>query len=64
MLVDGKFVAEETFVKPGNYELSIPPVEGGEGVTVTLRVDQVFSVPPDQRKLGMVVSGIGFRPRP
>jgi hypothetical protein len=64
MLVDGKLAAEQTFTGPGSYTLSIPPVEGGEGVTVTLRVDQTFSVPPDQRKLGIVVSGIGFRPRP
>jgi hypothetical protein len=61
MFVDGQPAAAETFPRPGNYSLSIPPSSGAEGVTVTLKVDRTFNVPPDKRNLGMLVNGVGYR---
>jgi len=40
--------------------LAVPLGEGPDAVTVTLRVDQTFSVAGDMRKLGVVVAKIGF----
>ena len=61
MVVDGKQAAEQTFPAPGAYTLAAVIGQGPEAVTVTLRVDQTFSVPGDLRKLGVVVAKIGFR---
>ncbi len=62
LLVDGRQVAEETFPAPGSYALSVPAPGGGPTITVTLAVDQTFSVPGDGRQLGILVTGIGFKP--
>ncbi len=59
LMVDGTAVAERTFPGPGVYALSAV-VPGSENVTVTLAVDQTFSVPGDGRQLGVLVQGIGF----
>jgi hypothetical protein len=32
----------------------------GDSVTVTVRVDETHRVPPDQRDLGVVITGLGF----
>jgi hypothetical protein len=63
MLVNGQLVAEETFAKPGEYVISVPPDASlkGEALTVTLTIDATFSVPTDRRRLGMVIVGVGFR---
>jgi hypothetical protein len=65
MLVDGRRVAEATYPAPGSYSLDVALSQtapgGPERTTVTLKVDKTFSVPGDQRKLGMIVTGIGFR---
>jgi dolichyl-phosphate-mannose-protein mannosyltransferase len=61
MLVDGLRVAEVTYAAPGSYSLDVPMAAGPERTTVTLTVDKTFSVPGDQRRLGAIVSGIGFR---
>jgi len=61
MFVDGALVAEDTFGSPGSFVIQIPPFVAGPSVTVTLTVDQTFSTPEDRRKLGVIVSGIGFR---
>jgi hypothetical protein len=60
--VDGKFVAEQTFSGPGVYSLTAPVSGDSASVTVTLAVDKTFSVPGDGRSLGILVSGIGFKP--
>ena len=62
MLIDGQQAAQETFARPGAYTLAVPSREGPATVTVTLKVDQTFSVPGDLRKLGVVVTSLGFRP--
>jgi hypothetical protein len=61
MLVDGVLAAEETFAGPGSYRVAVPMPAGIADVTVTLTVDQTFSAPGDQRKLGVIVTGVGFR---
>jgi hypothetical protein len=62
LLVDGQQVAEKTFAEPGSYALSAPAPGGGSSITVTLAVDKTFSVPGDGRQLGILVTGIGFKP--
>jgi 4-amino-4-deoxy-L-arabinose transferase-like glycosyltransferase len=64
LLADGQTVGEDTFPAPGSYALTVPFRPDGPSVTVTLSVDKTFSVPPDQRKLGILVTGIGFDSRP
>jgi hypothetical protein len=61
MLIDGEPAAEETFAGPGSYRVAVPMPSGTSDVTVTLMVDRTFSAPGDQRKLGIIVTGVGFR---
>ena len=61
LLVDGQLVAEDTFPGPGptscrrRFTLSNPTA------TVTVTVDKTFTAPGDRRKLGVVITGLGFR---
>lgn len=61
LLADGKVIAEDTFSKPGAYSLSAPFKTTAKQVTVGLRVDQTHTVPPDNRALGVVIMGVGFK---
>src|SRR5450755_50721 len=62
LLLDGRVVAAATYTTPGSYSLkSTPQPPGSETATVTLTIDRTFSVPGDQRELGVVVSAIGFK---
>jgi 4-amino-4-deoxy-L-arabinose transferase-like glycosyltransferase len=72
MIANGRVLAEETFPGPGNYALVVPYGSDSQspgsdqsgaaaGFTLTLTVDNTYSVPPDQRQLGVVVTGVGFR---
>jgi 4-amino-4-deoxy-L-arabinose transferase-like glycosyltransferase len=61
LAVSGRVVAEETFPKPGLYSLAAPLDVRAPAVTVTISTDRTFSAPGDQRKLGVVLRGIGFR---
>jgi 4-amino-4-deoxy-L-arabinose transferase-like glycosyltransferase len=61
MLIDGQLIADETFGGPGGYTMAALVGVGAPAVTVTLSVDKTFSAPGDQRKLGVVVTGVGFR---
>jgi hypothetical protein len=62
MLVDSELAAEETFKKPGPYSISVPMDAAWKPViTVTLIIDQTFSISSDVRRLGVVVAGIGFK---
>ena len=61
LLVDGQQVAEETFPGPNSYKLAAPYQPGSPTATVTIAVDKTFSAPGDQRKLGVVIIGVGFR---
>jgi hypothetical protein len=59
LLLDGVEVAAQTYNAPGAYQLTSTPVSGE---TVTVAVDRTFSVPPDRRQLGIILTGIGFAP--
>ncbi len=61
MTVDGQQVAEQGFARPGTFTLAVMVGDGAPAVTVTLKVDQTFSVPGDLRKLGLIVTRVGFR---
>jgi hypothetical protein len=61
LLVDGQLLAEDTFPNFGSYKLSAPFQPANPTATVTLTVDKTLSVPGDLRKLGVVVTGVGFR---
>jgi hypothetical protein len=61
--VDDVPVIEKTFASPGTYTLTSGPVTvQSESSTVSIAVDRVFSVPGDQRQLGIVLLGAGFKP--
>jgi hypothetical protein len=63
LLVNGKAVAEQRYEGPGSYTLRSPPIAPeGESATVSIEVDQTFRPPGDQRDLGIVLHGMGFRP--
>ena len=56
--LDGKLVFEKTLDAPGQVKLETPPLSGGR---VTLTIDKDFQAPGDNRRLGFILSGIGFR---
>jgi hypothetical protein len=63
LMADDRVVAEATFPGPGEYTLrSTSPVPASAGlVSVALVLDQTFRAPGDERDLGVVLKGIGFR---
>jgi len=62
LLVDGRLAAEAVYKAPGAYTLRSGPVKvEGPSATVTLEVDRTFRAPGDERDLGIVLNGIGFR---
>jgi hypothetical protein len=61
LLVDGQLVAEETFPGPGPYKLAAPFQKANGTATVTVTVDKTHTAPGDQRKLGVVITSLGFR---
>jgi hypothetical protein len=64
VVVDGQAVAEQTYSRPGSYTLiSAPVAVAGETATVTISVEKTFTAPGDHRRLGMILSEVGFRGR-
>ncbi len=61
LFVDGQTVAEDTFPRPGTYKLSDPFKPSNPTATVTIAVDKTHTSPGDLRKLGAVITGVGFR---
>ena len=60
--MDGKTVAELVIPKPGLFQVTAPPHKpAGETATLTLLADADFSPPRDNRRLSLVLTGIGFR---
>lgn len=54
--------ASGRYASPGTYTLETPPLAPErETATVAITVDRIFTVPGDRRKLGMVLSEVGFR---
>ncbi|MBI3678833.1 MAG: hypothetical protein HY235_00255 [Acidobacteria bacterium] len=61
-MVDGAQLARQTFPGPGSHKLVTPPASvAGESATVAIEVDRTFSVPGDQRTLGVILVAAGFR---
>jgi hypothetical protein len=58
ILGDGREIYAHSFDKPGNYPLDTPP---SQAATITLQFDKPFSIHGDQRELGAILSGIGYR---
>ena len=56
--VDGTVVHQQPMPPPGIHTVKTPPAQGS---TVTIEVDRTFSVPGDNRQLGAVLIGAGFR---
>jgi len=54
-------LAEDTFPKDGAYKLSAPFQSHGPTATITIIVDKTHTVPGDLRKLGVLITGLGFR---
>ena len=62
LLLEGREVASQTFPGPGPYTLASAPVRAaGATATVEIDLDQTFTVPGDERELGVIVTGIGFK---
>lgn len=62
LTLDGKEIARQTYSKTGGFTLeSAPVIPGGGTATLAIEVDKTFSVPGDQRVLGMIIVSAGFR---
>lgn len=57
-------VAEHTYAGPGNYEITEPVHLEGDTATVTITIDKSFSIPGDQRQLGLILTEAGLRAVP
>ncbi|MDX2153520.1 MAG: hypothetical protein SFV54_22435 [Bryobacteraceae bacterium] len=56
--LDGITLLETDLPGPGAHTLKTPPALGQ---TLTIGIDKTFSVPGDQRKLGLILVAAGFR---
>lgn len=61
--VEGKTVAKAEFAGPGSYTLASdgPVAVEDDPAQLVITVDRTFSPPGDQRQLGLILSGAGFR---
>lgn len=59
LLAGGRVLATDTFTAPGLRKITAP-APPGDIATVTLVVDRTFTVPPDQRQLGVMLTSLGF----
>jgi hypothetical protein len=63
LLLDGNEVCSTTVAAPGPGQLTCPApiLPTGATATIEVRVDKTFRAPPDERDLGVVLLGLGFR---
>ena len=60
--VNDHTVASQTYAAPGTYVLSSAPLKpDGDTAKLTITVDKDFSVPGDDRRLGIILTEVGFR---
>lgn len=60
--LDDRVVASQTYAGPGTYLLSTAPLKpSGDSANITITVDKSFSVPGDNRQLGIILSELGFK---
>jgi hypothetical protein len=57
--VDGSVVLDESIPGPGAYTYETKPISGS---AVTIDIDKTFSPPGDARKLGVILTEVGFVP--
>ena len=59
--LNGQVVASQTYPGQGSYALASPPwTPSGESAQVTIKVDKTFSTQSDKRKLGLILTEVGF----
>jgi hypothetical protein len=63
ILLDDREICSTTGSAPGPRELICPAPLAPAGPTgiIEIRVDKTFRVPPDERDLGIVLLGVGFK---
>jgi hypothetical protein len=55
-------IASQTYPAPGTYSLSSPPIKpDGDSAKLVITVDKSFSPPGDSRRLGIILSEVGFK---
>ncbi len=55
-------IASQTYPGPGTYVLSSPPLKpDGDSAKVVITLDKSFSPPGDSRRLGIILSEVGFK---
>jgi len=60
--VNDHTVVSQTYAAPGTYVLSSAPLKpDGDTAKLTITVDKDFSVPGDDRRLGIILTEAGFR---
>ena len=60
--IDGKLVVTKTFPAPGSYSIDTAPVIlTRPAALLQIAVDRTWSVPGDNRKLGIILTEAGFR---
>ena len=63
LTLDGKQVAHAKYDRPGSQTITSEAIEPGSGrATVGITIDKTFSPPNDRRKLGMILTEVGFLP--
>lgn len=61
LTLDGRVVAERVFPDPGAYILLSEPLAlTAQAITVGIEIDRDFTAPPDVRRFGMILSGVGL----
>ncbi|HYL38818.1 MAG TPA: glycosyltransferase family 39 protein [Bryobacteraceae bacterium] len=59
--LDNQIVAAQTYAAPGSYTLASSPQQPtGQSSQVAITVDKTFSTPADTRKLGVILTEVGF----
>jgi hypothetical protein len=63
VLLDDREICATTVAAPGPGQLVCPTpiLPAGPTAMIEIRVDKTFRVPPDERDLGIVLLGAGFR---
>lgn len=61
VMLDGRLIAEQRYERPGAYKLTTNPVRSSGTATLSVEIDRTFQVGGDQRVLGLILVGAGFR---
>jgi Dolichyl-phosphate-mannose-protein mannosyltransferase len=62
LALNDQTIASQTYPAPGTYVLSSPPMKpDGDSAKVVITLDKSFSPPGDSRRLGIILSEVGFK---